>query len=176
MQVFARFASYKQQTDGGLFDMKEVERKWINTSFVIMESHQPKADSPKMFALTICPVFIKSELHFMSFVFCLGGSHGPTVTWWGCCGLCQIHKPTELSHSFSFCSCIFFCLYGPFNCISFHKFSRQLSAFSSVLPVLFLPHWSFQMCIFFMRVSFSPDIILCGWLRLKHQRTTYLPN
>ena len=27
-----------------------------------------------------------------------------------------------------FCSC--FCLCGPFNCISFHKLSRQLSAFS----------------------------------------------
>ena len=29
-----------------------------------------------------------------------------------------------------FCSCVYFCLHGPFNCISFHKFSRQLSAFS----------------------------------------------
>ena len=29
---------------------------------------------------------------------------------------------------FLFCSCV--CLYGAFNCISFHEFSRQLSAFS----------------------------------------------
>ena len=29
---------------------------------------------------------------------------------------------------FRFCVC--FCLYGPFNCISLHEFSRQLSAFS----------------------------------------------
>ena len=29
----------------------------------------------------------------------------------------------------------------------------------SVLPVLFLPYWSFQL---YMKVSFSPDVILCG--------------
>ena len=40
------------------------------------------------------------------------------------------HKLTELAHSFSFCSCVSFCLYGPFNCVSFHKFSQQLSVFS----------------------------------------------
>ena len=55
---------------------------------------------------------------------------GFSFTWWGCCGSCLWHKPTELAHSFLFCSCVCFCLYGPFNCISFHKFSRQLSAFS----------------------------------------------
>ena len=31
---------------------------------------------------------------------------------------------------FSFCSCVCFWLYGPFNCISFHEFSRLLSALS----------------------------------------------
>ena len=50
-------------------------------------------------------------------------------TWWGCCDLSLWHKPTELAHSFVFCSCVCFCRYGPFNCISLHKFSRQLSAF-----------------------------------------------
>ena len=68
-------------------------------------------------------------------------------------------------------------VYDPFNCISFHKFSRQLSAFSLffrffrsfVLPVLYPPYWwSFHL---FMKVSFSPDLILCGWLGLKHQLT-----
>ena len=39
-------------------------------------------------------------------------------------------KQTELAHSFLFCSCVYFCLYGPFNCISLHKVSRQLSVFS----------------------------------------------
>ena len=53
-----------------------------------------------------------------------------TFTWWGCCGLCFRLKPTELVHSFSFCSCDCFCLYVPCKCISFHKFSRKLSAFS----------------------------------------------
>ena len=37
---------------------------------------------------------------------------------------------TELAHSFLFCSCVCFCLFGPFNCISFQKFSQQLSIFS----------------------------------------------
>ena len=44
------------------------------------------------------------------------------------------HNPSELAHPFLFCSCslgILFRLYGPFNCILFHKFSWQLSAFSS---------------------------------------------
>ena len=39
------------------------------------------------------------------------------------------HKPAELSHSYLFCSCVRFCLCGPFNCISFNKFSLQLSVF-----------------------------------------------
>ena len=56
--------------------------------------------------------------------------HGFTFTWWRCSCLCLWHKPTELAHSFLFCSCVCFCLYGTFNCVSFHKFSRQLSAFS----------------------------------------------
>ena len=77
----------------------------------------------------------------------------------------------ELAHSFLFCSCVYFCLYGPFNCISFHKFSRQLSVFwprssglISALPVL-------STIYLFMKVSFSPDMILCGWLGLEHQLT-----
>ena len=56
---------------------------------------------------------------------------GLNFTWWGCCSLYFQHKLTELAHSFFlFYSCVCVCLYGPFNCISFHKFSRQLSAFS----------------------------------------------
>ena len=50
------------------------------------------------------------------------------------------HKPTELAHSLLFCSCVYFCFYGHFNCISFHKFSQQLS-----VVVLALPYWSFQL-------------------------------
>ena len=58
------------------------------------------------------------------------GPHGLTFTWWGCYGFCQGRNPAEPAHSFLFCSCVYFCLYGPFNCISFHEFSRQLSVFS----------------------------------------------
>ena len=39
----------------------------------------------------------------------------------------QLSLPTPF---FLFCSRVCFCLYGPFNCISFNKFCRQLSAFS----------------------------------------------
>ena len=81
------------------------------------------------------------------------------------------NTPTELVYSLLFRPYVFFCLYGPFNCISYHKFSWQLSAFSlcssslnSVLLVL-------SAVYLFMKVSLSPDIILCGWLGLKHQLT-----
>ena len=64
-----------------------------------------------------------------------------------------------------------FCLYGPFNRTSFHEFSRQLFTFllcfsgpTSTLLVL-------STVYLFMKVSLSPDIILCGWLGLKYQQT-----
>ena len=70
---------------------------------------------------------------------------GLTFPWCGCCGLCLWHKPTELAHTFLLCSCVCLCLYGPFNCISFHKFSRQLPAFSlyssGLISALFF--WSY---------------------------------
>ena len=94
-----------------------------------------------------------------------------TFIWLGCWGLCFWHKSTKLAYSFLFCSCFYFCLHGPFNCISIQKFSWQLSAFSlysagliSALLVL----WAIYL---FMKVSFSPDITPCGWLGLKHQLT-----
>ena len=72
----------------------------------------------------------------------------------------NINQPS-LPTPFLFCSCVCFCLHGPFNCISFHKFSRPLSAFSlcsssliSALLVLAAIHLS-------MKISFSSDTILC---------------
>ena len=94
-----------------------------------------------------------------------------TFTWWGCCGLCQRHKPTELAHSFLFCSCVCFCLYGPFNCISFHKFSRQLSDFSLCSSGLDSALLVLSTIYLFIKVSLSPDIILCGWPGSRHQLT-----
>ena len=61
---------------------------------------------------------------------CTTSPHGLTFTWWRCCGLCQKRQQTKLAHSFLFCSSICFCLHGPFNCISLHTFSRELSFFS----------------------------------------------
>ena len=47
--------------------------------------------------------------------------------------------------------------------------------FLTVLVVFFSAYWSFQVYIYlFMKVSFSPDVILCGWLGLKHQLTNWL--
>ena len=58
-------------------------------------------------------------------------------------------------------SCVCFYLYGPFNCISFHKFSRQLSAFSLCSSGLTSALLVLSTTYLFMKVSFSPDIILC---------------
>ena len=72
---------------------------------------------------------------------------GLTLTWWGCHGLCQRHKLTELAHSFFFYSVlvsvsVFMALSTVFRSIN----SSDNSPFShSVLPVLFLPYWSFQL-------------------------------
>ena len=74
---------------------------------------------------------------------------------------------------FLFCSCVCLCLYGPFNCISFHKFSRQLSAFSLRTSGLISAFLVLSTIYLFMKVSLSPDIILCGWLGLKHQLTKF---
>ena len=94
---------------------------------------------------------------------------GLSFTWWRCCGLCQGHKPTELAHSFLFCSCACFCLYGLAYTTVFHLInspansllSHCSSGFNSALLVL-------SAVYLFMKVSLSPDIILCGWLGLKH--------
>ena len=81
------------------------------------------------------------------------------------------HNPVELAHPFLFCSCVYFCLYGPFNCISFHKFSWQLSTFSLCFSCLILALLVLSTIYFLIKVSISPDIILCVWLGLKHQLT-----
>ena len=100
-------------------------------------------------------------------------SRGFIISWRGCYGSCPRHKPTKLAHSFLLCSYVYFCLYGPFNCISFLKLSRKLSAFSLCSSGPVLPYWSFELCLF-MKVSLSPDIILCSWLGLKHLLTLSL--
>ena len=80
---------------------------------------------------------------------------GLTFTWWGC----PRRKPTELAHSFLSCSCVNFCLYGSFNCISVHKLSLQLSVFSlSSSGIIFALLVLSATCLF-MNIIFGPDVI-----------------
>ena len=99
---------------------------------------------------------------------CPPSPRGLPFTWWGCCGLCFSHQPAKLAHSVLFRSCVCFSRYGPFNCISFRQFSRQLSAFSlcssGVVSVLLFLLTAYL----FVKIALSPDIILCDWLGLKH--------
>ena len=79
------------------------------------------------------------------------------------------HKLTELAHSFLSCSCVGFRLYGPFYCISFHKFSIHLSAFSLCSSCLISALLVLSTIYLFMKVFFSPDVIPSGWLGSKHK-------
>ena len=88
---------------------------------------------------------------------------GLTFTWWGCCDSHFWHKPTELAHSFLFYSCVYFCLYGPFNCISFHKFPRWLSAFSLCSSGLISALLVLSPMYLLLKVSFRPNIFPLQW-------------
>ena len=82
------------------------------------------------------------------------------------------HKPPELAHSFFILLlCLFLSFYGPFHCISFHKFSRQLSAFSLCSSGLISALLILSTKYLFMKVSLSPDVTPSGWLGSKHQLT-----
>ena len=96
---------------------------------------------------------------------------GLTFTWWGCYGLCLGHKLTELSHSFLFCYCVCFCVYGSFNLISFHEFFRLLSVFLLCSSSLITALRVLSIFYLFMKVSFSPNIIPSGCLGSKRQLT-----
>ena len=88
----------------------------------------------------------------LSFVVPAGSfSHGRDVT------VYVWHTPTELAHSFLFYSCVCFCLYGPFNCISFHKFSRRLSVFSLCSAGLIPALLALSTVYFLMKVYLIPD-------------------
>ena len=84
---------------------------------------------------------------------------GLTFTWWGCCGLCQRHKPTELAHPFHSVlmsvyvfmtlSTVFHFMHSPDNTPLSH----------SVFPVLILPYWSFQL---YVSLRKSPSALIYG--------------
>ena len=69
----------------------------------------------------------------------------------------DINQPS-LPTPFTLFLCLFLS-YGPFTCISFHKFSRQLSVFSLCSPSLISASLVLSTIYLFMKVSFSPDII-----------------
>ena len=58
-----------------------------------------------------------------------------------------------------YCFCVWFCLYGPFNCVSFHKFSPQLSAFSLFYSSLISALLVLSILHLFMKVSFSHGLV-----------------
>ena len=69
------------------------------------------------------------------------------------------------------CSCCFIYVFlALLNVFYYHTFSRQLSAFSLCfflsLPLLVLSTIELS-----VKVSLSPDIIVCGWLGWKHRLT-----
>ena len=81
---------------------------------------------------------------FFFFFFC---PRRLTFSWWGCYCLSLRHKPRELAHSFYFVLVpVFMALSTVLHSIN----SPDNSPLShSVLLVLFLPYWSFQLYIFY---------------------------
>ena len=127
------------------------------------ESHQTSPASLRGIALKLVALAKSSLDHTAAGVhLTLSG------LWWECYGLCQRHKPTELTHSFWLCSRVYFSLYGPFNCV----LSWQLSVFSLCSSCLISALLILSTIYLFMKVSFSPDMVLCGWLGSKHQLTS----
>ena len=68
------------------------------------------------------------------------------------------HKPIERAHSFFYFYILllaFVFVYGPFNCILFHKFSWQLSTFSLCSSGLISALLLFSILYFFFEVSLN---------------------
>ena len=59
----------------------------------------------------------------------------------------NINQPSLPTLFFLLCSRVCFCVRGPFSCISFHKFSQQLSVFSLCSSGLISALLVFQLCI-----------------------------
>ena len=112
-----------------------------------------------------CPDFIVSLLYMFTNlykVFICNCPRGLTFSWWGCYSLCHKHKPNLPTPFFLFYSCVCFCLYGPFNSISFHKFFRQLFAFSLCSSGINSALLVLSTIYLFTKVSLSSNVILCG--------------
>ena len=86
--------------------------------------HTNNIFSPSLKTATIIALITRLQLrNIHTFLY-----HWLTFMWWRCCGSCFWHN--QLGLPTPFYSSVYFCLYGPFNCISFHKFSRQVSTIS----------------------------------------------
>ena len=75
-----------------------------------------------------------------------GSPWGLTFSWWGRYGLCLRHKPTELAHFFKnsvFVSVSVFMAHS--TVFHFVNSPDNIPLSHSVLLVLFLPYWSFQL-------------------------------
>ena len=114
-----------------------IQRTWLRSL-----AFSPKGSGVILIQLSLSPW---SHFHMMG------------MSWF----MSDINQPS-LPTLFLFCSCVYFCLYGLFNCISFHKFSRQLSAFSLCSSCLICTLLVLSTTYLFMKVSFSPDVSLCG--------------
>ena len=86
---------------------------------------------------------------------------GLTFTWWGCCGLCFLHKPSELAH-FVYFVLMSVSVFMALSTVLYSINSPDNSQFSySVLPILFLTFSALSAIYLFMKVSLSPDVIPC---------------
>ena len=84
----------------------------------------------------------------------------------------QPSLPTPFFFFFFFFFLLFLCLFLSFNCISLHKFSHPTLCFlTQFFRSYFCLTGPFNYMYSFMKVSFSLDVTLCGWLGLKHQLT-----
>ena len=99
-----------------------------------------------------CPCFFTHHIRVIFFflifftIFTLVlGTRELTFSWWGCYGLCLRHKPTELAdslYSVLVSVSVFMALSIAFPSTNYPD-NSPVSL--SVLPVLFLPYWSFQL-------------------------------
>ena len=74
------------------------------------------------------------------------------------------HKPNRAAHFFHSVLVSVSVFMALSTVLHFHKFSRQLSAFSLCSFGLISALLVLSTKYLFMKVSLSPDIILCGWL------------
>ena len=98
--------------------------------------------SPFLFFCLVLLLFLSHPFFFFPLPVPRGSpSHGGDVV------VYVFDKPTKLAHSFLFCSCDFFCLMVLSAVLHSINSPNNSPLSHSVLPVLFLPDWSFQLYI-----------------------------